>query len=930
MTFSDNLKKFLESLPIKPEGLENIDASLWEFCETAQKELNLKVKGKEEYYHAQEGALEEATKLWEEQALIFYDLVICYGLGLGYLVDAADSWLSALPKVRKLVIVEDDPKVLLRFLESPRAEAILKHPQVKIVCLRGDGSDDNLIFELLRSCAILPFHFRHVLFLALPYYSRVKQHDFDNLKAQMYHLKEIVERGRERGFYVQDIVYNHLRNLKFLPKSYDIVAAKDLFKGIPVIICGGGSSLEDLLPKLKEWQDRALIVGVGAGISILTQAGLRPHLCFGLDPTLRHTARVMMNSQFEVPFVYSTRMHYRGVEMIQAPLVATLGEGTEEILWIFEKLKLNLSRESQGVGVGNYACNQLQMLGCNPIMFIGVDLAHTKGKPYAEGFRQHPLAVDLLESKYSTQLEFIRDLPEDKKKELIAKEEYLQYITTSQFILEAQSYEEFARDYPETTYVNLSPIGAKIHGFLKLSFEEAEQRYLKQTLDLSSLLHGRLCQMAFQKIDREQISFYYQEWIETLDQAYQLCLKIQEAFKLDENLKEIPEDVSKMLSELMESEAYLHLMQKYDQYFLIMRNHRLEWWPAENEEIDLATEHANFLVYLSSTVLEFFKATQSEICEYQEKIFPRFPALEGVSEEKPGEGDLYSLQDGMLTIIDWDLELSYHEPFNPSEEAGAFERVEKILYPSGATEFEQHRKGEKLHGPMTYMGMNGEILAVAWYVDGQKQGKAWRYYPSGALYAVERFRNDGREGKQEFFYESGLHRTIMNFHKNLLHGDIILYHPNGQKKRFIQFKEGKRSGEEKFWDADGLLRGELRYEEDLPTGTAFSWHENGTKQLEILYWDPGKIEKLLEWDPAGNELQKQYFTNDKMMKQVDDMVGKLAGLQEQLREVAAKLPASEEFDKLKEQLEGKTEVDFETFVGEMKKLEKMFKPEEDL
>ena len=112
-------------MPIKPEGLQNIDATSWEFCETEKKELNLKIKGKEEYYHAQEGALEEASKLWKEQALIFYDLAICYGLGLGYLVDAADPWLSALPKVRKLVIIEDDPKVFIRFLESPRAEAIL-------------------------------------------------------------------------------------------------------------------------------------------------------------------------------------------------------------------------------------------------------------------------------------------------------------------------------------------------------------------------------------------------------------------------------------------------------------------------------------------------------------------------------------------------------------------------------------------------------------------------------------------------------------------------------------------------------------------------------------------------------------------------------------------------------------------------------------
>jgi antitoxin component YwqK of YwqJK toxin-antitoxin module len=132
------------------------------------------------------------------------------------------------------------------------------------------------------------------------------------------------------------------------------------------------------------------------------------------------------------------------------------------------------------------------------------------------------------------------------------------------------------------------------------------------------------------------------------------------------------------------------------------------------------------------------------------------------------------------------------------------EFLDKDYFPDGNLRYETFRKGEKLHGPSTYYGNGGEILSQAWYFEGVKFGKAWRYYPNGQLYSLERFIDGKPHLKQEYYYIDGACKTIIHFDHGIYDGETKLFWPDGTLKRECLFHQGKKEND-KFYDENGNL-----------------------------------------------------------------------------------------------------------------------------
>lgn len=133
----------------------------------------------------------------------------------------------------------------------------------------------------------------------------------------------------------------------------------------------------------------------------------------------------------------------------------------------------------------------------------------------------------------------------------------------------------------------------------------------------------------------------------------------------------------------------------------------------------------------------------------------------------------YQLGGKSLVIFDEELDLDIQD-VAPGER-----KVRK--YSNGAVQMEQYMLEGLLHGPVTVYSTKSKPLAESWFVRGQRQGRTCLYYLSGALYAVEKYRNSAKHGLQEYYYE------------------------NGSKKTEVFFEDGRQVGEAKLWDADGKL-----------------------------------------------------------------------------------------------------------------------------
>ena len=165
--FEKNSDLFAKINPIFALQLELIwDAFQLQLIETEKGEPNLAHQryGITDYYHAQTGALKEAVEIANSDTFKNAEVIYYYGLGLGYIFDAAQPWLQADPQ-HHLVLLEDDFEVIYYFLHTERATRLLQDTQTTIFCFQDTDHDDERFRQLHSN-----FLNRKIDFLTLPYY----------------------------------------------------------------------------------------------------------------------------------------------------------------------------------------------------------------------------------------------------------------------------------------------------------------------------------------------------------------------------------------------------------------------------------------------------------------------------------------------------------------------------------------------------------------------------------------------------------------------------------------------------------------------------------------------------------------------------------------------------------------------------------------
>lgn len=193
------------------------------------------------------------------------------------------------------------------------------------------------------------------------------------------------------------------------------------FEKIPAIVCGAGPSLKNIVPFLKENQNRFLIIGCGAGLQALVSAGIQPHLTVQVDPDPYH--KFPKNS---APLFYQLRTSHEVVKQMQGPrfLMAGSGEFSFE-RWLEQKLGLETPADG-GWTATTRGVSLAAALGCPAIYFAGVDFSATS-TPYAKGV-QAPQEGSLMKMK----------LPDGKEIQ-----------TRSDWLLAAEWINEWVISHPE-------------------------------------------------------------------------------------------------------------------------------------------------------------------------------------------------------------------------------------------------------------------------------------------------------------------------------------------------------------------------------------------------------------------------------------------------------------------------------------------------
>lgn len=798
--FQSNLQLWAKTCPkqavmLPYTHLANLDESL---TEKNEENIQITINGKKVPLHSPKGAVEEAQQWFESLPLKDIPLVCIYGVGLGYYYDAIRPWLKKSRK-RRVVFLEDDLSVIHRLLQTERGAKILHDHQVQL--LHFSDTQKDAVFEGL----YWNFSLSKLIVTSLKSYEKNKTAALEELRHKIAYDAAMKNALVDEYMHFSASFYvSFYPNMLSLDRSYLGNQFFGKFHKVPAIICGAGPSLAKHLPLLQSLQDKALIFAGGSALNVLNGAGFQPHFGAGIDPNPAQHTRLSQNTAYEVPFFYRCRMHREAFRMIHGPRLYITGSGGygtaayfEEKLGIDEKEELD-----EGHNVVNFCIEVANAMGCDPILFVGMDLAFTGMDQYAPG---------VLEEAKVTQTAIL-DVEDEDDKAILKKDIYGQpTYTLWKWVAEADWIGQYAKDHPSLTMINCTEGGIGFPGIANQPFKETTEQLLVRSYELADRVHGetqnsRLANVSSQKLVKamNELSASLKRCMEhlniLLEDAKQAIAKIKggAATYIQSGKAALAE------TEFAEEPGYEYVLSVFNEvyaHFLSGDVHALQVRQRLSEKqrllkrLELVRRKMMFLLNVAKVNDGLIDYAFDEQKKQKKGKKVDIPALESDAEGEGFSGTLVAvkvpderkdgkqLEDGHILRVFYDKRWKLCEAY--AEKEGLPDGQALLFYGDGKIKAESYYAKGKLNGPSRFWDHEGKLLAESVFVRGLRQGKSRWYYPSGQLCSLQRFLDGVWHGQQEYYYDDGSVKTVMHYDHGKLSGKPLLLKPDGTKDRDI-------------------------------------------------------------------------------------------------------------------------------------------------
>ena len=299
---------------------------------------------------------------------------ILIGLGLGYHLNDLHKRVSSQDRI---IIFEKNPTLVrLAFSQNNFSEA-LSNPGVSIHINPDPSKIEQILYEDRTNLAIhgyTPIDLKPLVNLERDYYKLI------NLAIKQAHQKFKLDINTQAA-YSQKFYKNIFNNGLAITKSPGIVATKDIFPSIPIIIVSAGPSLDKNIGLIKSVREQILVITVATALKPLLRNGIKPDFVISIDPN-EDTIQ-----SFDIKAIPED------LWLIYDPCIPP------EICSLFNKRKIMMDSkielakwitdhsEKKGTlgnisSVAHAAYYLAQHMGCAPIILVGQDLSF-------EGHRMH-------------------------------------------------------------------------------------------------------------------------------------------------------------------------------------------------------------------------------------------------------------------------------------------------------------------------------------------------------------------------------------------------------------------------------------------------------------------------------------------------------------------------------------------------------------
>jgi hypothetical protein len=336
--------------------------------------------GRALYVHSAYDPASEAHTLAQGVRLLYDSVVLVFGIGLMYHVDALVA--RAFDKCR-ILLIEPDPRVFDVALREVDFSAAVGSGKVSLSIAQ---TSDEL--QSFLKTEITSENFVQTEVLALPAYTARYPEEYEAFTRA---LSAVTEQRRTENLTISNQsqlwVQNIIRNIKHMPGSIRHWTFRGLFESKPGVVVSAGPSLDKNVELLKKLKGKALIIAAYSSLKTLRAFDVVPDIVVAVDRLQSYVHDVNNAVTLDMPLLYVSSVDYRLLDRATGVKIYAPTQDDRFVLDLYLRRGYEEGTLFVAGSVAISATDFAATAGCDPIIFVGQDLAFT-------GKRLHSAGVD--------------------------------------------------------------------------------------------------------------------------------------------------------------------------------------------------------------------------------------------------------------------------------------------------------------------------------------------------------------------------------------------------------------------------------------------------------------------------------------------------------------------------------------------------------
>jgi len=330
------------------------------------------------WLHSRYDPLTEAERSVDEALSSGAELLVLFGLGLGYHAG------KALARDSRVLVIEHDPACLKACLGVRDLSEILMDPRLELVLCPDEAA---------LSTALVDVEARSIALVANPAFVAAYPEIAAGFRKVLdgFQDKDRINAATLSRF-GRLWVRNLARNAPAIVQYPGISRVEGAFAGVPAVILAAGPSLDAVLGQIKAIRDRCILVCVDTALRSVLGRGIEPDFVVVVDPQYWN-ARHLDGCSSPSSILVSEAAVWPAV--LRGGFAATIFCSSLYPLGRYIEERVGDPKGTLGAGgsVATSAWDFARILGCRPLFMAGLDLAFPGGRTHARAslFEQRAL-----------------------------------------------------------------------------------------------------------------------------------------------------------------------------------------------------------------------------------------------------------------------------------------------------------------------------------------------------------------------------------------------------------------------------------------------------------------------------------------------------------------------------------------------------------